>query len=188
MSCAHRCTTGEGREYQREWAQGVPLLVRRGLSVVQDKNPGVKPKRAVYDVAPQHGQVVIGNCHVPHGRRVKEFVAQLREQYVRAMHRGRLVVVGDFNSDPRGKTAETEVEPAQEGITASRIDAVYADPRWVRGVTAGYMVGPEEMQDTRGRCPMMVIVGVRRGGQGTTCTGNVSPKRRGSTCRRPCSG
>ena len=26
----------EGREYQREWAQGVPLLVRRGLSVVQD--------------------------------------------------------------------------------------------------------------------------------------------------------
>ena len=27
----------EGREYQREWAQGVPLLVRRGLSVVQDK-------------------------------------------------------------------------------------------------------------------------------------------------------
>ena len=25
----------EGREYQREWAQGMPLLVRRGLSVVQ---------------------------------------------------------------------------------------------------------------------------------------------------------
>ena len=30
----------EGREYQREWAQGVPLLVRRGLSVVQDKKVG----------------------------------------------------------------------------------------------------------------------------------------------------
>ena len=27
---------GEGREYQREWAQGVRLLVCTGLSVVQD--------------------------------------------------------------------------------------------------------------------------------------------------------
>ena len=32
----------EGREYQREWAQGVPLLVRRGLSVVQDKKVGAR--------------------------------------------------------------------------------------------------------------------------------------------------
>ena len=28
--------------------------------------------RAVYDVATEHGQVVIINCHVSHGRRVKE--------------------------------------------------------------------------------------------------------------------
>ena len=33
--CAQMYDT-EGREYQREWAQGVPLLVRRGLSVMQD--------------------------------------------------------------------------------------------------------------------------------------------------------
>ena len=32
----------EGREYQREWVQGVPLLVRRGLSVVQDKKVGTR--------------------------------------------------------------------------------------------------------------------------------------------------
>ena len=32
----------EGREYQRERAQGVPLLVRRELSVVQDKKGGAR--------------------------------------------------------------------------------------------------------------------------------------------------
>ena len=48
----------EGREYQREWAQGVPLLVRRGLSVVQGKKVGARGRRAVYDVATEHGQVV----------------------------------------------------------------------------------------------------------------------------------
>ena len=37
----------EGREYQQEWAQGVPLLVRRGLSVVQDKKVGARGRRAV---------------------------------------------------------------------------------------------------------------------------------------------
>ena len=51
----------EGREYQQEWAQGVPLLVRRGLSVVQDKKVGARGRRAVYDVATEHGQVVIIN-------------------------------------------------------------------------------------------------------------------------------
>ena len=56
-----------GREYQREWAQGAPLLVRRGHSVVQDKNVGARGRRAVYDVATEHGQVVIINCHVHMG-------------------------------------------------------------------------------------------------------------------------
>ena len=37
--------------------------------------------------------------------------------------------------------------PAQQSSTASRIDALYADPRWVRGLTAEYMVGPEKMGD-----------------------------------------
>ena len=147
----------EGREYQREWAQEVPLLVRRGLSVVQDKKVGARGRRAVYDVATEHGQVVIINCHVPPGRRVKEYVAQLRMEYIRAPERGPVIVVGDFNYDPRRRGAETEVDrevrmfveemmlqdvsysgapgpwhyPAPEGSTPSRIDAVYADPRWV---------------------------------------------------------
>ena len=100
----------EGREYQREWAQGVPLLVRRGLSVVQDKKVGARGRRAVYDVATEHGQVVIINCHVPHGRRVKEYVAQLRMEYIKALERGPVIVVGDFNYNPRRRGAETEVD------------------------------------------------------------------------------
>ena len=182
----------EGREYQREWAQGVPLLVRRGLSVVQDKKVGARGRRAVYDVATEHGQVVIINCHVPHRRRVKEYVAQLRMGYVRALERGPVIVVGDFKYDPRRRGAETEVDrqvrkfveemrlqdvsysgapdpshyPAPEGSAPSRIDAVYADPSWVKGVPAGYMVGPEEMQDRKGHCPMMVTVDVKVGEPG----------------------
>ena len=67
--CAQMYDKEEG-EYQREWAQEVPLLVRRGLGVVQDKKVGARGRRAVYDVATEHGQVVIINCHVPDGRRV----------------------------------------------------------------------------------------------------------------------
>ena len=44
----------EGREYQREWAQGVPLLMRRGLSVVQDRKVATRGRSAVYDVATEH--------------------------------------------------------------------------------------------------------------------------------------
>ena len=56
--------------------------------------------------------------------------------------------------------------PAPEGSAPSRIDAVYADPSWVKGVTGGYMVGPEEMQDRKGHCPMMVTVDVKLGEPG----------------------
>ena len=148
----------------------------------------------MYDAATEHGEVVIINCHFPHGRRVKNHVAQLRMEYIRALERGPDIVVGDFNYDPRRRGAETEVDrevradvrmlrmfvekkrlqdvsysgapgpshyPAPEGSTPSRIDAVYADPRWVKGLTAGYMVGPEEMQDRKGHCPMMVTVDVK---------------------------
>ena len=182
----------EGRENQREWTQGVPLLVRRGLSVVQDKKVGARGRRAVYDVATEHGQVVMINRHVPHGRRVKEYVAQLRMEYIRALERGPIIVVADFNYDPRRRGTETEVDrevrkfveemrlqdasysgargpshyPAPEGSAPSQIDAVYADPSWVKGVTAGYMVGQEEMQDTKGHCPMMVTVDVKVGERG----------------------
>ena len=52
----------------------VPLLVHRGLSAVQNKNVGTRGRRVVYDVPTEHGQVVIINCHVPHGKRVKEYV------------------------------------------------------------------------------------------------------------------
>ena len=100
----------EGREYQREWAQGMPLLVRRGLSVVQDKKVGARGRRAVYDVATEHGQVVIINCHVPQGRTVKEYVAQLRMEYIRALEKGPVFVVGDFNYHPRRRGTETEVD------------------------------------------------------------------------------
>ena len=43
---------------------------------------------------------------------------------------------------------------------------MYADPSWVKGVTAGYMVGAEEMQDRKGHCPMMVTVDVKLGEPG----------------------
>ena len=79
--CAQMYDKG-GRKYQREWAQGLLLLVRRGLSLVQDKKVGARERRAVYDLATEHGKLVIINCHVPHGRRVKEYVAQLRMEYI----------------------------------------------------------------------------------------------------------
>ena len=100
----------EGRVFHRECAQGMPLLVRRGLSLVQDKKVGARGQRAVYDVAREHGQVVIINCHVPHGGRVKEYVAQLRIEYIRALERGSVIVAGDFNYDTRRRGAETEVD------------------------------------------------------------------------------
>ena len=43
---------------------GVPMLVRRGSSVLQDDNAGVKGRRAVYDVVTQHGEVVIINSEL----------------------------------------------------------------------------------------------------------------------------
>ena len=200
----------EGREYQREWAQGVPLLVRRGLSVVQDKKVGARGRRAVYDVATEHGQVVTINCHVPHGRRVKEYVAQLRMEYVRALERGPVIVVGDFNYNSRRRGAETEVDrevrmfveemrlqdvsysgapgpshySAPEGSALSRIDAVYAHPSWVKGVTAGYMVGPEERQDRIRHCPMMVTVDVKVGEPGDEQKDEQGRTREASACRQ----
>ena len=119
-------------------------------------------------------------------------MAQLRMEYVRALERGPVIVVGDFNYDPRLRGAETEVDrevrmfveemrlqdvsysgapgpshyPAREGSTPSRKDAVYADPRWVKGVTAGYMVGPDKILDRKGHSPMMVTVDVKVGEPG----------------------
>ena len=40
------------------------------------------------------------------------------------------------------------------------------DPSLVKGVTAGYMVGQEEMQDRKGHCPVMVTVDVKVGEPG----------------------
>ena len=122
-----------------------------------------------------------GRHHLPrlHGERVKECVAQLRMENVRALERGLVIVVWDFNYNPRRRGAETEVDqevrlfveemrlqvvlyngapgpshyPAPEGSPLSRIHAVYANPKWVWGATAGYMVGPEEMQDSKRALP-----------------------------------
>ena len=104
----HTDVRRRGVEYQCEWAQEVPLLVRRGLSVVQDRKVGAKGRRAMYDVATQHGQVVIINCHVRHEERIKEYVAQLRMQYVRALDRGAVILVGYFNYDPRRRRNDAE--------------------------------------------------------------------------------
>ena len=108
------------------------------------------------------------------------------------LERGPLIVVGDLNYDPRRRGAETELDrevrmsveemrlqdvsysgapgpshyPAPEDSTPSRIDAVYAVPRWVKGLTEGYMVGPDEMQDRKGHCPMMVTLDVKVGEPG----------------------
>ena len=38
---------------------------------------------------------------------------------------------------------------------------MYANPWWVRGLKAGYMMGPEEMRDRKGHCPMMVTVDMK---------------------------
>ena len=205
---------GEGREYQQDWAQGVPLVVRSVLSVVQDKQVGAKGRWAVYDVATEHRQVFIIDCHVPHAKRVKEFVAQLRMEYVRALERGPVLVVWDFNYDPWMRGAETEADrevmlfvqemrlqdvsyngapgpshyPAPEGSTPSRINAVYANSKWVRGVTGGYMVGSEEIRDRKGHCPMMVTVDVKVGSEEKKTTKDGSRIRRGSICRGRCDG
>ena len=100
----------EGLGYQREWAQRVLLLVQTGLSIVQGKRVGAKGTRAVYDVATEHGEMVIIKCHIPHGKRVKEYVAQLRMEYVSALERGPVIVVGDFNYDPWRSGAEREMD------------------------------------------------------------------------------
>ena len=53
-----------------------------------------------------------------------------------------------------------------EESTPSRIEAMYADPRSVRGVTAGYVVGPQEMRDGKVHCPMILTVDVKVGQPG----------------------
>ena len=156
----------QGREYQRQWAQGVLLCLRRGLSVVQDKNVGGRGRRAVYDVATEHGKVVIINCHIPQGGMVKEYVAQLRMEYMGAVERGTVIVLGDFNCDHLMRGAKTEVDPemrmfveemqlqdvsysgalgpshypAPEGGTPPRIDALYA-PKVGQGGDGGVYGG-----------------------------------------------
>ena len=113
-------------------------------------------------------------------------MAQLRIEYVRALQKGPVTVFGDFNYNPQRQGAETDVDQevrlfvektglqdvsyngarGPEGSAASRIDALYADPKWARGVTAGYMVGPKERQDMKRHCPMMLNMKVKVGEPG----------------------
>ena len=121
-----------------------------------------------------------------------------------------LIVLGDFNYDPRRGGVETEVDrevrmfvdemrlqdvsysgalgpshyPALESSVSSRIDAPYVDPRWVKGVTPGYMVGSDKMKDRRGHCPMMVTVDVKVGDPVDEEEDEQGQKRRGSICCR----
>ena len=127
------------------------------------------------------------------------------------MEKGPVIVLGDLNYCPKRPCAETEVDrevrrfveemglqelsyngapgtsnyPAPEGSAASRVNAVYSDCQWVCGVRVGYMVGPEEMQNKKGHCPMMVMVEVRVGGPGDNDEDNKCWTKRESACPRP---
>ena len=105
-------------------------------------------------MATKNGNMVIMNCHVPHGKRLKEYVEQFRMEYVKAAGRGAINLVGDFNYDPSRAGMETEVDremrelcrgygtavqqgtravplPITRGSAESRIDALYVDPELV---------------------------------------------------------
>ena len=66
------------------------LLVRRGMSVAWAKHAGRRRRREVYDVATEKRSVVIINCHVPHGKGVKEFM-ELTVKYRRAVQHGPVI-------------------------------------------------------------------------------------------------
>ena len=63
----------------------------------------MKARRKLYNVATQHGQVFIINCYIPHGRRAKEYVAQLRMEYVNATEQGPVMLAGDSNMTLTGR-------------------------------------------------------------------------------------
>ena len=182
----------ERREYQQEWAQRVPLLVRRGLCVVQERKVGARGRRAVCECG---NGAWAGRCHqLPRPTSEEgQGVCGADEDGVRqgagegTGHHG-----WGLQLRSRRRGAKTEVDRevrlfveekrlqdvsysgapgpshylAPEGSTPSRIDAVYADPRWIKGVTAGHMVGRDEMQDRKGHCPLMVTVHVKLGEPG----------------------
>ena len=55
---------GQGRRCTKAWAPGVPLLMRRDMSVARVKQVGTKGCGEVYDVATKKGNMVIINmCH-----------------------------------------------------------------------------------------------------------------------------
>ena len=56
--------------------------------------------------------MVIINCHVGHGKRVKEYVPHPGMEYVRALDMGPVIVVGDFNYGLWRRGAETEMDGA----------------------------------------------------------------------------
>ena len=63
-------------------------------------------------------------------------MAQLRIEYVRALERGPVIVVGDFNYDPRRGGAETEVDRGARMFVEEVLlqDVSYS---WARGPSLG---------------------------------------------------
>ena len=62
---------------------------------------------------------------------------------------------------------------------------MYADPPLVGVVTAGYMVGPEEIRDRKGHCPMMVPVEVKVGEPGEDEDEEQGSKEEGVSLQTP---
>ena len=106
----HADVRQEGAEVPARVGTRCSIVGAQGLSVVQDKKVGANWRKAVYVVATRHGQVVIINNHVTHGKTVKEHVAQLKLEYVSALERGPVIVVEDYHYDPRRSGAGTEVD------------------------------------------------------------------------------
>ena len=71
-----------------------------------------------------------------------------------------------FLTNSEKPSEEEDIVLLRIGSAPSLIDPVYADARWVKGVTAGYIMGPDKMQDRKGHCPMMVTVDVQVGEPG----------------------
>ena len=64
-----------------------------------------------------------------------------------------------------GDAPEPSHHHAPESSGASRIDAVYANPKWRQGVAAGHMVREEEMRNKKGHRPLMVTVDLSKEGE-----------------------
>ena len=133
--------------------------MRPGCGALKDTFAAQKGRRVVYTLGTKHHDVVVLKYHVPHIERVKKYVVKLRLQYAKVTQRGLVILVGDFNYDPRRAWEDTKVDkgkyrevvnmgpedvsyncamvsshdPAPEGSLRCTINTVYVDPKRVDG-------------------------------------------------------